>query len=130
MFLCCFLSCKTNIDAEIDEFSIDKTLRLNNGKKWKASGSMTYGMTKINEIIDEIDIESFDPKLIGYKLDSEIRMMMSICGATGEAHDQFHYYLDPLKEQINGLRIANEIAKEPLLTSIKIHLDSYKNYFN
>ncbi|WP_346882658.1 hypothetical protein [uncultured Algibacter sp.] len=130
IFFTCFLSCKSNNDVEINQCSIDRTLQLNHGKKWKASGSMTNGINKMNTVIATVDMETFNPKMIGYKLNFEIRMMMSMCNAAGDAHDQFHYYLDPLEDQINGLQIANDIAKEPLLNSIKSHLNNYKKYFN
>ncbi|WP_271784152.1 hypothetical protein [Aquimarina algiphila] len=130
LLLCCFLSCTSNAKIDSNHSSIERTLQLNNGEKRKASGAMTNGINKMNTIVEELDIKSFDPSVIGYKLDFEIRMMMSVCGATGEAHNQFHYYLDPLKEQINGLQIANDIAKAPLLKSIKTHLNLYEDYFN
>ncbi|WP_299255604.1 hypothetical protein [uncultured Aquimarina sp.] len=128
--LCYFVSCTSNSQIDSDYSSIDRTLRLNSGEKWKASGAMTNGMNKMNTIVKKLDIKSFDSRVIGYELDFEIRMMMSVCGATGEAHDQFHHYLDPLKEQIRGLQIANDIAKVPLLKSINKYLDEYENYFN
>ncbi|WP_299183959.1 hypothetical protein [uncultured Aquimarina sp.] len=130
MFFCCFFSCNPNSDKEINQSAGAKTLRLNNGKKWKATGSMINGMDKMNAILEGLDMESFDQKMIGYKLNFEIRMMMSMCTATGEAHNQFHYYLDPLKEQVNGLQIVNDMSKEPLLKAIKSHLDAYNDYFN
>ncbi len=37
-------------------------MRLNCGKKWKVSGSIINGMNKLNTIIAEVNVQSFDSK--------------------------------------------------------------------
>lgn len=104
-------------------------LKLNNGKKWQANRANSKGIAKMEKIIDTLDVKTFNPAKVSYYLNREITMMMTMCGIAGEAHDQFHNYVIPLREQINGLQLANDIAKEPLLASIRQELVRYERYF-
>jgi len=124
------LSCNPTTLDRSNHTTLDRTLRLNDGHRWKANEVMTRGIKKMITIVDTANGESFDTGKVAYRLDFEIRMMMSVCDPSSSAHDQFHNYLYPLKEQINGLRIANAVSKGPLLKSIKRHLNVYNTYFN
>jgi len=94
------------------------------------SAGITSRIMKMIAIVEATNINTFDPSEVSYKLHQEIQMMTSLCNIKGEAHNQLHNYIDPLTEQVLGLRIANDIAKVPLLQSIHIYLKTYNTYFN
>lgn len=114
----------------VTSISQSNELRLNKGEKWEVSNGISTRIEKMGDIIKATDIQNFDPAELSYTLHVEIRMMTSICATKGEAHNQLHNYIDPLKEQVSGLRIANNVAKGPLLQSIQTYLHQYKTYFN
>lgn len=123
-------SCDQDSGTPISGISSGNELVLNQGKKWDLSTGMTSQILKMISIIETTDVATFDPPEISYKLHQEIKMMTSLCSTKGEAHRQLHNYIDPLTEQVLGLRIANDIAKAPLLQSIQTYLNTYNTYFN
>jgi hypothetical protein len=123
------LSCGLDNEIPTSQESTSNDLTLNEGNAWEVNGGISAGIKKMKTLIKTTDVETFNPSELSYKLHLEIRMMTSLCSTKGEAHNQLHNYIDPLKEQIQGLRIANEIAKAPLLLSIQTYLDNYNTYF-
>lgn len=126
----CVVSCDHDSETSINKTSSSNELVLNQGEKWDVSTGMTSQILKMASIIETTDIAIFDPPEVSYKLHQEIKMMTSLCSTKGEAHRQLHNYINPLTEQVVGLRIANDVAKAPLLQSIQTYLNTYNTYFN
>lgn len=129
VFILSIVSCDYKSETTT-EISSNKELVLNQGEKWDVNTGITSQIRKMTSIVETIDVTSFDPPQVSYTLHQEIKMMTSLCSTKGEAHNQLHNYIDPLTEQVLGLRIANDIAKAPLLQSIQTYLKTYNTYFN
>ena len=92
---------------------------LNKGQLWKANPETTAGINALQKIILESSQEE-SASILKEKLNSEFALMK------GEAHNQLHNYLLPLKLKIDSLEDSNkaEIKKE-----IITYLDEYPLFF-
>lgn len=98
---------------------------LNKGQLWVANPETTDGITTLQKIILESGEEE-SALILKEKLKSEFAMIFKKCTMKGEAHNQLHNYLIPLKLKIDNLEDSNkaEIKKE-----IQAHLEQYKLFF-
>ena len=98
---------------------------LNKGQLWKANPETTAGINALRKIILESSQEE-STSILKEKLNSEFALIFKKCTMEGEAHNQLHNYLLPLKLKINSLDDSNkaEIKKE-----IIAYLDEYPLFF-
>jgi hypothetical protein len=104
---------------------------LNNGQKWLANAETTEGLKKMSVLLQTLTNES---KVENYnslktQLEKEFNSILQKCTMTGEAHNQLHNYLLPLKEMMekfgsNSLEECKEASVD-----LKQHLQEYYNYF-
>jgi len=104
---------------------------LNEGEKWEANAETTEGVENMKTVINKFDKTS---KIDGYKklsedLEVEFTMIFQKCTMKGEAHNQLHSYLIPLKDYIEGLQKGNVEECKSIVNSINSHLSGYKYYF-
>ncbi|MCO6499955.1 MAG: heme-binding domain-containing protein [Vicingus serpentipes] len=110
----------------------EKTLHLNNGKKWVANIETTAG---INRMITAItpDVEEGRISLysaMGEQLNIEIKTIFETCTMEGEAHKQLHLFLVPLVKMSRDLEdIENEDEAAILQKDILKYLHQYNTYF-
>jgi hypothetical protein len=98
---------------------------LNKGQLWKANPETTLGINALQKIILESGEEE-SASILKDKLNSEFALIFKKCTMKGEAHNQLHNYLIPLKLKIDNLEDSNkaEIKKE-----IITYLDEYPLFF-
>ena len=98
---------------------------LNKGQLWKANPETTAGINTLQKIILESSQEE-SASILKEKLNSEFALIFKKCTMKGEAHNQLHNYLIPLKLKIDSLENSNkaEIKKE-----IIAYLDEYQLFF-
>lgn len=98
---------------------------LNKGELWKANPETTAGINAIRKIILGSSQEEI-ASVLKEKLNSEFTLIFKKCTMKGEAHNQLHNYLLPLKLKIDSLEDSNkaEIKKE-----IITYLDEYPLFF-
>lgn len=100
---------------------------LNNGAKWQANPETTMGIQNMQTLVNEyINKASPENKLLAENLEKEFSTIFQKCTMTGEAHNQLHNYLLPLKEKIEKLK---EDANMDYVKNIHSYLEEYKNYF-
>ncbi|GGD34575.1 hypothetical protein [Flavobacterium orientale] len=115
---------KTVIEQE-DAFQIP-AVSLNSGKLWEANAATTEGIKNMQEVMAAYTIETGDAEKLVADLKAEFAMIFKKCTMTGEAHDQLHNYLLPLKTRIDNL--SEEVTAENT-ADIKTYLNDYFNYF-
>lgn len=121
-------------ESDEDEESDGITnLTLNNGAKWIANKETIDGIENMIAILAE-NIEEERVSLYaarGQKLMKEFNTLVNKCDMTGEAHEQLHHYILPLKEKIEILMNCEEISNCDI-TSLDIlrHLTKFKDYFD
>lgn len=102
-------------------------LSLNNGKRWIANAETTEGIANMQQAIENFR-QSNGAELEGLqmKLFSEFRILVEKCTMKGEAHNQLHYYIIPLKKKIDGLKNADVEAN---IKNLEEYLNTYHLYF-
>lgn len=99
-------------------------VKLNNGKKWKASASTTNSILLMKAKVKAFDYSGGSIENLQASLDAEFENLLKTCTMTGEAHEQLHAYLVPLKRQIDSLENPSDSV-----AALKHYLDQYKEYF-
>lgn len=123
----------TSIEKEDEEDNeTTSNLKLNDGKKWIANPETITG---INNMIAILGNPIEEERVIlyvarGQQLMEEFKLLVSNCTMTGEAHDQLHNYILPLKEKIEILSNCEDTTACDL-TSLDIlrFLNDFNNYF-
>ncbi len=98
------------------------SVSLNNDELWKANPETNEGIQNMINLVADFDQQNGDYEALQTNLQSEFRDIFKKCTMTGEAHDQLHNYLLPLKGKIE--KVSQENIKE-----ILSYLHTYKNYF-
>lgn len=115
---------KHNDHEQIGEKS---ELHLNDGEKWEANSETNEGIANMQNAIKKYrEEESSDLDSLQMDLFSEFRTLVDKCTMKGEAHDQLHHYIIPLKKKIDGLT-AGDIQEN--VEQLDSYLDTYRQYF-
>lgn len=101
-------------------------VKTDNGKKWKANTETTEGIHQMIALIEQQEQGRISIAELRQGLDKEFNEVLQQCTMTGEAHNQLHNYLLPLKEQYE--RLDENSGKEPV-KAVKDYLHTYGSYF-
>lgn len=99
---------------------------LNAGQLWEANTETTQGIKNIQQLLDNYPKENSNPDELIVGLKAEFAMIFKKCTMTGEAHEQLHNYLIPLKTKIESL---SEPISDENTNDLKMYLQDYFNYF-
>ena len=114
---------------ESDEHKHAPMVELNNGERWEANIETTEGIADMHAHLVQYHEGSMDaPALHGHLL-NEFNTIFAKCTMTGEAHDQLHNYLIPLKAQLQELENCRGEACDEIAGNIEKHLEEYDTYF-
>jgi cell division protein ZapA (FtsZ GTPase activity inhibitor) len=109
----------------------ETVIELNNGNLWMANAETTQGIQKMSQIVatfsDTENMEAY-PELKA-KLEAEFGTIISKCTMTGEAHDQLHNYLLPMKPLFKDLTAENMATRKSALEKLNKHFSEYSAYF-
>ena len=118
----------TVIPAEAHEHEgSSTTVALDNGKKWKANIETTEGIEKMKSLTQGAIAENKTPQNLLPALQHEFKTIFDKCTMTGEAHNQLHNYLIPVKTQLDSLKSATASSKN--LEDLQHYLETYPQYF-
>jgi hypothetical protein len=96
---------------------------LNSGSKWVANTETTDGIREMMRLMADYEASSSkDLDKLQEDLRTEFRTIFAKCTMKGEAHDQLHNYLLPLKEQLDDLPKVD-------LSEVSSYLEEYFTYF-
>ena len=102
-------------------------VQLDNGKKWQANKETTQGIQNMIKITGSAIAAKTNPGQVREPLQKEFKTIFEKCTMKGEAHDQLHNYLLPVKEHIEKLKTAD--VSSGALASLQQYLNTYENYF-
>jgi hypothetical protein len=110
---------------EVDE------LKLNNGNLWEANAETTEGINAMLQLMENFkDVENPEAyATLKENLESEFKTIIKECTMTGEAHDQLHVFIVPMKDLFNGLTASDIENSKTHFNKLNAHLKTYKNYF-
>ena len=91
----------------------------------------TIGVQNMTEIVSRFDVMSDEKKYLQLfdSLDAEFRYVFKKCSVEGEAHDQLHILLFPLRGMFNDLKSPEEAIRKEAVEKIKNQLVQYPDYF-
>jgi hypothetical protein len=99
------------------------TVSLNQGEPWEANRETTEGINQMIGLITEFQLQSDeDYPTLKADLVSEFDTILQKCTMKGEAHNQLHHYLEPLKQELDRLSDEN-------LDNVLSYLNTYPKYF-
>ncbi len=104
---------------------------LDNGKKWVANAETSEGIKKMIQLTESVpgNANLHDYHALKEKLEAEFSMILSKCTMTGEAHNQLHNYLLPMKGMFEGLNSPDISVCVKSLEELKQHLGEYDDFF-
>lgn len=106
-------------------------LQLNNGNLWEANLETTAGIDNMKLLIKSFserdNMEAY--ATVKQNLEKEFGTIIAKCTMTGEAHNQLHKYLVPMKDLFDGLAASDLETRKASLNKINTHLDTYTKYF-
>jgi hypothetical protein len=100
-------------------------MQLNAGERWLANKETTEGIKMMTEIVQNQAVYVSADSLKN-SLEAEMNKIFQKCTMKGEAHEQLHSYLFPLKEKIAALEEDNQ---EKGIMDIDSYLSKYLHYF-
>lgn len=115
---------KTEVEQE-DVMQIPD-VSLNEGQLWEANTETTQGIKNMQQLMADFSIDSGNSEELIVHLKDEFALIFKKCTMTGEAHEQLHNYLIPLKFKIESLSEGVTVEKT---VDVKTYLDDYFNYF-
>lgn len=98
-------------------------VQLDDGKKWQANPETTQGIRNMQSLLSGATENTAE---LSAQLENEFNLIFKNCTMTGEAHEQLHNYLLPMKEQLKQLKDSNTEAQRE---EIQAYLKTYDNYF-
>lgn len=119
------------VQIEEETHESEGVLELNNGDLWMANAETTDGIQKMTQLVAKFtDTENMEayPKLKA-NLEAEFGTIISKCTMTGEAHDQLHNYLLPMKPLFKDLAAEDIATRKSALEKLTKHLSEYSAYF-
>jgi len=116
---------------QTDEHAGDEVLQLNNGNLWEANLETTEGINNMKLLIKSFserdNMEAY--ATVKQNLKKEFGTIIAKCTMTGEAHNQLHKYLVPMKDLFDGLAASDLDTRKSSLNKINTHLEGYTKYF-
>ncbi len=109
----------------------ENKVNLDNGKRWIANQETTEGINSMIQLMDSLtDQENASSyKTLADSLNSEFKIILKKCTMKGEAHNQLHNYLFPMKETFRKLSSSDLNECRSAFDDLNAHLSVYKEYF-
>ncbi|MCF6269768.1 MAG: hypothetical protein L3J41_08665 [Melioribacteraceae bacterium] len=123
---------KTEKTVKTDEHhSTESEVVLDNGKLWTANAETTTGINNMiklmNSFTEKENVEAYAK--LTEKLKEEFVMIIQKCSMTGEAHNQLHNYVLPIKDLFKTLSSSDLKKCQESYDKLNKHLKEYKRYF-
>jgi hypothetical protein len=97
-----------------------------NGQRWAANPETTAGIARMQSVVAAYEGRNSpeDRQAMRSELETAFQNIFAQCTMKGEAHDQLHNYLFPMKDLFGQIETSDEAVK-----ALKAHLDRYGAYF-
>ena len=108
-----------------------KGLELNNGEKWDANAETHEGMGNIKTIIEGTKPSTLEEfQAMGAECDKQTSFIINNCSMTGESHNQLHFVLHPILDDIDGLSKAASVEEGvKAYASLSKNISDYFKFF-
>lgn len=106
-------------------------ITLDNGNPWQANPETTQGIKNMQALLsaftDTENAEAYGP--LTSALEKEFGLIFERCTMTGEAHEQLHHFLIPIKLLLDKMGSKDLAVSKQSIQDLRLHLDSYPRYF-
>lgn len=104
---------------------------LNNGSKWEANPETTTGIDNMIQLMNAFTQSEDSGSYLELEsnLSNEFSLIFKNCTMKGEAHNQLHNYLFPMKDLFEGLKSSDLNAQKENFKNLNAHLAMYSTYF-
>jgi hypothetical protein len=114
-------------NSSTDSVAQQTELVLNNGAKWKANAETNKGIEKMQKLVADYLISANNNNVaLSESLNGMFTEILEACTMEGEAHEQLHHFLMPLKTKIDMLK---EKGGQEEVSSLQYYLANYHQYF-
>jgi hypothetical protein len=107
-------------------------LSLNNGEKWGANKETHDGMGEIKAVLESSSpntVEEF--QVMGDSCSVQTKFIINNCSMTGESHNQLHFVLHPILDNIDGLKKATTTDEGKLAyKELAKNIEDYFTFFS
>lgn len=102
---------------------------LNQGQRWQANPETTQGIQTMLKAIDEATAggSSMDYTALHTALETAFQDIFKQCTMTGEAHNQLHHYLLPMKDLFATVKSSAD--QKAAVEKLRAYLQDYGTYF-
>lgn len=115
--------------VEEETYHSDGELTLNNGLKWQANPETTEGVIAMMDHLEAFrNLGLGDYEQLRIHLEDEFKMIFEKCTMKGEAHNQLHNYLYPMRDYFSKLSKGSETAEKAFL-ALEDYVPMYFDYF-
>ena len=120
-----------SVEKEVPAQHQEHILMLDGEKRWQANPETTQGIQNISQLVNNFTAtpDSTSYKTLETSIDAEFQMIFQKCTMKGEAHNQLHNYLLPLKKKFQKLSSNDPAECKNALIDLKEHLAVYAGYF-
>lgn len=117
--------------AEEQHYNEVDELKLNNGNLWEANAETTEGINAMLQLMTNFpEVETAEAyATLKTNLEDQFKTIIQECTMTGEAHDQLHLFIVPMRDLFNGLTASDLKSSKAHFNKLNTHLKTYKNYF-
>lgn len=119
------------LQTEEHQHESEAIVTLNNGNLWEANTETTEGVNNMIVLLtnfsEKENIEAY--ATLKQNLEKEFGTIITKCSMQGEAHNQLHNFLMPMKELFNGLASSNVDTCKESFNELNKHLTSYAKFF-
>lgn len=112
-----------------DHSSVEIGIQLNDGNPWKANYETIEGINKMTSRLENLPIDAEGYQALGDSLKADFNTIITECTMKGEAHEQLHQFLMPLRNDIGILSAGDKGEYEEAVIEIKKHLSMFSTYF-
>lgn len=105
-------------------------LSLNDGKHWQANEETTAGINKMIGMMNDFsDTDTEAYQTLSDSLNSAYKLIFKQFTMKGEAHNQLHNYLLPMKKKFAAIVSEDKGESEAAFEDLNAHLLLYADYF-
>jgi hypothetical protein len=116
--------------TEQPNHSNEKTLTLNEGKKWKLDDPTRTNINALKQVVEKAAKETGpDYITLSVQLQAATNKMVSECKMSGKDHDMLHVWLENYLSALKDLKSSEAIVQQAAFHKIEEQLNSFDQYF-
>ncbi|MFT6165925.1 MAG: hypothetical protein ACJAV5_000782 [Vicingaceae bacterium] len=129
----CETSTKDKKETKVEQpaHEEESSLQLNDGERWEANAETTQGVNNMIQLVQSFTAEE---DIVAYQtlsdnLESAFTTIFQKCTMKGDAHNQLHNFLFPMKSLFKKLSSVELDESKVAFDELDLHLAQYQNFF-